>query len=251
MIKAIIVDDERFNIRNLQSLLNSQHSEIEVAGTATSPSQARGLILDLKPDVVFLDIQMRGMNGFELLKSLDERSFEVIFVTAYDEYGIMAIKFSALDYLLKPISIIELNKAVDKIKDRISTKKQNLRLENLLYLLDNQDRDENEKIALPTLKETYLIPVKNIVRCESSNNYTTFFLVDGVSHLISKPMYEYEELLSPYGFIRCHQSHLVNKKHIVSILNEDSGYLIMEYTGSKVPISKQKKSIVKSFFKIQ
>ncbi|WP_183576102.1 LytR/AlgR family response regulator transcription factor [Mucilaginibacter sp. X5P1] len=250
MIKAIIVDDERFNIKNLQSLLNNQYPEIEVVGTSSSASQARALILDLKPDVVFLDIQMPGMNGFELLKSLDERSFEVVFVTAYDEYGIMAIKFSALDYLLKPISITELNKAVDKIKASINVKKQNLRLENFLYLLDKQDRDENEKIALPTLKETHLIPVKNIVRCESSNNYTTFFLVDGVSHLISKPMYEYEELLSPYGFIRCHQSHLVNKKHIASILNEDSGYLIMEHTGIKVPISKQKKSIIKLFFKI-
>ncbi|HEY5326706.1 MAG TPA: LytTR family DNA-binding domain-containing protein [Mucilaginibacter sp.] len=250
MIKAIIVDDEQFNIKNLQSLLNSQCPEIEVVGTSTSAIQARELILGVKPDLVFLDIQMPGMTGFELLKSLDERSFEVVFVTAYDEYGIMAIKFSALDYLLKPISMIELKKAADKIKISVNVKKQNLRLENLLHLLDKQDRDENEKIALPTLKETYLVPVKNIVRCESSNNYTTFFLVDGVSHLISKPMYEYEELLSPYGFIRCHQSHLVNKKHIVSILNDDSGYLIMGYTGIKVPISKQKKGIVKSFFKI-
>ncbi|HEY0175756.1 MAG TPA: hypothetical protein VGC08_05220 [Pedobacter sp.] len=96
----------------------------------------------------------------------------------------MAIKFSALDYLLKPISITELNKAVDKIKVGINVKKQNLRLENLLYLLDKQDRDENEKIALPTLKETYLVPVKNIVRCQSSNNYTTFFLVGGASYMI-------------------------------------------------------------------
>lgn len=118
-----------------------------------------------------------------------------------------------------------------------------------MQLLDKKQPGENQQIALPTLKETHLVPVKDIVRCESSNNYTSFFLTNGTEHLISRPLYEYDELLSPYGFIRCHQSHLVNKLHIVSILNEDSGYLILQDGSKKIPISKQRKSRVKTLLK--
>jgi two-component system LytT family response regulator len=192
---------------------------------------------------------MPGESGFDLLKSLSECPFEVVFVTAFNEYGIMAIKFSALDYLLKPINTTELVAAVEKAEKAIRAKKQNIRLENLLRLLEKPQADINERIALPTLKETFLVPVRDIIRCESSNNYTTFFLINGVQHTISKPIYEYEELLESYGFIRCHQSHLVNKNHVKSILNEDGGYLVMENTATKVPISKQRKNLIKSVFK--
>lgn len=250
MIQAILVDDEPINISNLQALLNGHCPEITVIATATSADEARTQIEALKPDIVFLDIHMPEKDGFSLLRSFKALPFEVVFVTAFDEYAITAIKFSALDYLLKPISIPELQSAVKKIVRTLATKKQNYRLENLLRLLDDQHHDSNRKIALPTLKETHLVPIKNIVRCESSNNYTNFYLIDGGSHLISRPIYEYEELLSPYGFIRCHQSHLVNKQYVISILNEDAGYLIMDNTALKIPISKQKKSLVKSFFKV-
>lgn len=250
MISAIIVDDEPINISNLQALLASNCKEIDVVGTATSADEASVLIQTLKPDVVFLDIEMPGKNGFDLLRSLPDPSFDVVFVTAYDAYGIMAVKFSALDYLLKPINITELKNTVARIEQSVNSKKQNARLQNLLYLLDRKQPDENQKIALPTQKETFLVPVKDIVRCESSNNYTTFFLTNGTQHLISRPLYEYEELLGPYDFIRCHQSHLVNKMHITSILNEDSGYLIMDYTTLKVPISKQRKSAIKALLKM-
>lgn len=249
MISAIIVDDEQINISNLQALLTLHCKDIYILATAVNADEARSSILELKPDVVFLDIEMPGKNGFDLLRSFKNPDFDVVFVTAYDTYGIMAIKFSALDYILKPINITELKSTIEKIERSVSTKKHNSRLDNLLHLLDKKHPDENQKIALPTLKETYLIPIKDIIRCESSNNYTTFFLINGARHLISKPLYEYEELLQPYGFIRCHQSHLVNKTHVASILNEDSGYLIMNYTDQKVPISKQKKNSVKSLLK--
>ncbi len=249
MISAILVDDEPINNGNLTALLAQHCPQINVLATATSADQARELLLALKPDVVFLDIQMPEKNGFDLLKSISEPAFEVVFVTAFDEYGIMAIKFSALDYLLKPINVAELKTAVSKVEASIGEKKKNSRLENLMQLLDQQQHDENEKIALPTQKEIFLTPIKTIVRCESSNNYTTFFLTNGVSHLISRPIYEYDELLSPYGFIRCHQSHLVNKKHVKSILNEDSGYLIMDHGDSRIPISRQKKPLIKAIFK--
>ena len=250
MITAIIIDDEIININNLQALLNKHCKIIEVSGTATNAAAARKSIMQLKPDVIFLDIEMPEENGFDLLRSIKDIDFEVVFVTAYDTYGIMAVKFSALDYLLKPINIEELKITVNKIEQSVSNKNQHLRLGNLLHLLDQKQPDEYQKIALPTQKETFLVPVKDIIRCESSNNYTTFFLSNGAEHLISKPMYEYEELLSPYGFIRCHQSHLVNRVHVTSILNEDAGYLIMQYTDKKVPISKQRKSLVKSLLKV-
>lgn len=250
MINAIIVDDEPININNLKALLTRHCQEIDVIATAVNADEARVNIQELKPDVVFLDIEMPGENGFDLLRSLKDPDFDVVFVTAYDTYGIIAIKFSALDYLLKPINITELKNTVNRIEQSVNTKKQNSRLNNLLHLLDKKYPDESQKIALPTQKETYLVPVKDIIRCESSNNYTTFFLVNGSEYLISKPLYEYDELLSPYGFIRCHQSHLVNKVHVTSILNEDSGYLILNYTIRKIPISRQRKSSIKFLLKM-
>ena len=245
MINAIIVDDEPINISNLQALLFRHCKEIQVVASATNADDAKVQILALKPDVVFLDIEMPEKNGFDLLRSIKDADFAVVFVTAYDSYGIMAVKFSALDYLLKPINIAELKKTVEKIEQSVMEKKQNARLNNLLQLLDKKLPDDDQKIALSTQKETYLVPVKEIVSCESSNNYTTFFLTNGSTHLISKPLYEYDELLSPYGFIRCHQSYLVNKKHVGSMLNEDSGYLIMNFTKQKIPVAKQRKSAVK------
>lgn len=250
MITAIIVDDERINIDNLQALLARHCEDIEVVATAISADEAKVLILELGPDVVFLDIDMPGKNGFDLLRSIKDPAFDVVFVTAYDAYGIMAVKFSALDYLLKPINIADLKSTVARIVQSVNAKRHNLRLNNLLKLLDQTLPYEQQKIALPTLKETYLVPVRDIIRCSSSNNYTTFFLTNGTEHLISKPLYEYDELLSPYGFIRCHQSHLVNKAHIISILNEDSGYLVMDYGSQKVPISKQKKGSIKMLLKL-
>ena len=245
MINAIIVDDEPINISNLQALLLRHCKEIQVVASATNADEAKVQIIALKPDVVFLDIEMPEKNGFDLLKSIKDADFAVVFVTAYDSYGIMAVKFSALDYLLKPINIAELKNTVAKIEKSVMEKKQNARLNNLLQLLDKKIPDDDQKIALPTQKETYLVPVKDIVSCESSNNYTTFFLTNGSTHLISKPLYEYDELLSPYGFIRCHQSYLVNKKYVSSLLNEDSGYLIMSFTKQKIPVAKQRKSAVK------
>lgn len=250
MITAIIVDDEIININNLQALLNKHCKSIAVTGSAMNAAAARKAIMQLKPDVVFLDIEMPEENGFDLLRSIKDIDFEVVFVTAYDTYGIMAVKFSALDYLLKPINIEELKITVSKIEQSVNNKNQHLRLNNLLQVLDQQQPDGYHKIALPTQKETFFVPVKEIIRCESSNNYTTFFLSNGSEHLISKPLYEYEELLSPYGFIRCHQSHLVNRIHVTSMLNEDAGYLILQHTEKKIPIAKQRKNLVKSLLRI-
>ena len=250
MIRAVIIDDEQNNIDNLQKLLQKYCPEVIIAATALNAENGKRMIREQTPDLVFLDIQMPGKNGFDLLKSLTNYSFQIIFVTAFDKYGIQAVKFAAIDYLLKPIDIEELKSAVDKAVGKIHQNKQNHQLENLLRLLQqNQQRDEH-RIALPAVKEIRFVKTQDIIRCESSNNYTTFFLLNGEKLIVSKPIYEYEELLSDYGFIRCHQSHLVNKKFIKSWVKEDGGYLLLE-DNSQLPISRQKKEEIKTLLSKQ
>lgn len=245
MINAVIIDDEQNNIDNLTLLLRKNCSIVNIVATALNVADGQKIIEQHKPGLVFLDIQMPGGSGFDLLKALPRQSFEVIFVTAYDQYAIQAIKFAAVDYLLKPINTDDLKQAVEKATERINNKKQNLQLENLVDLLQQQHNKEEHRIALPTFKEIRFIAVKNITRCESNNNYTTFFLHGNEKIIVSKPVYEYEEILSGYGFIRCHQSHLVNKKFIRSWVKTDGGYLLLE-DGSQIPVSKNKKEQVKA-----
>ena len=244
MIKAVIIDDEKNNVDNLKSLLQQHCAEVEISGVALNAKEGRKLIAQNNPDIVFLDIQMPGENGFELLQSLSNYSFDVIFVTAFDQYGIKAVKFAALDYLLKPISIEELKIAVNKVIDKKEKGNQNNQLENLMQLLKNNQKEH--RIALPSAHEIRYANPSEITRCESSNNYTTFHFASGEKLLISKPIYFYEEVLQDYNFIRCHQSHLVNKKFITSFIKEDNGYLLLE-DGTKLPVSKSKKEKIKEW----
>jgi two-component system LytT family response regulator len=248
MIRAVIIDDEQNNLDNLCRLLEKHCPEITVAATALTADEGRAIILAQKPDLIFLDIQMPGKSGFELLQSLPDHFFGIIFVTAFDQYGIQAVKFSAIDYLLKPIDTHELKAAVSKAIARYSEKKQNLRLENLLQLLKHQQEKDTHRIALATAKETRLVKTQDIVRCESSNNYTTIYLVSGEKLLVSKPIYEFDELLNDYGFLRCHQSHLINKKFIKSWVKEDGDFLLLE-DASLVPVSRKKKEYIKELFR--
>lgn len=243
-IKAVIIDDEQNNLDNLQFLVNTYCPEVTVLGTALNVGKGLSLIAETKPDLLFLDIQMPGKSGFDLLKALPGRDMEVVFVTAYDHYGIQAIKFSAIDYLLKPVDVSELKAAVGKVVSRLESKKHNNQLENLLDIIGKRVDKSDHRIALPSQRETRLVAVSNIVRCESSNNYSSFFLTNGDEVLVSKPIYEYEELLEDYGFIRCHQSHLVNTWHVLSLLKEDGGYLLL-VGGKKIPIARQRKEEVR------
>lgn len=242
MINAVIIDDEQNNIDNLKSLLRKHCGEVEISGTAINAKEGRGIILQYNPDIVFLDIQMPGESGFDLLKSLSNYSFEVIFVTAFDQYGIKAVKFAAIDYLLKPINVDELKIAVKKVIDKKQRMNQNEQLQNLMQLL--KENQKEHRIALPSTHEIRYAKPSEIIRCESSNNYTTFHFVSGEKLLISKPIYFYEDLLQDYNFIRCHQSHLVNKKFITSFIKEDGGTLLLE-DQTRVPVSKSKKEKIK------
>ena len=243
-VTAIIIDDEQNNIDNLRQLLLQYCKEVKTVATANNADEGHTNIVQHQPDLVFLDIEMPGKNGFELLKSLPGHNFEIVFVTAHAQYGIQAVKFAAIDYLLKPINVDELTAAVNKAVQKRMQKKQNLQLDNLVQLLQRQQPKSEHRIALPTVRETRFAKTEEIIRCESSNNYTTFHFITGEKLVVSKPIYEFEDILADYQFIRCHQSHLVNKKFIKSWVKEDGGYLLLD-DKTQVPVSRQKKEALK------
>lgn len=245
MVTGIVIDDEENNVLNLQLLLQKHCSGIAIVATATNADDGINIIRQNNPDVVFLDIQMPGKNGFQLLQALPRLDFEIIFITAYDQYGIQAVKFAALDYILKPIKVEDLQHAVQKAIEKSMLKKQNMHLQHFITLLQQNNSKEEQRIALPSAKETRFVQTQHIVHCESQNSYTLFFLNNKEKILVAKPIYEYEELLAAYGFIRCHQSHLVNKKFIKSWVKTDGDYLLLE-DGTQLPIARQKKATIKA-----
>ncbi len=248
-MKAILIDDESHNLTNLQVLLNTYCPQVEVCALAHSSEQGKIAVNTYSPDLIFLDIQMPEKDGFDFLRSLNFYDFEVIFVTAFDHYAIQAMRFAAVDYLLKPINIKELVEAVNRAFKQHQLKSQSKQIEYLMDWFKVQSQKEEQRIALSTVEETRFAKVSEIIRCESSNNYTTFFLTDSSKLLVSKPIYEYDELLSGYGFIRCHQSHLINKSFIKSWLKEWGDFLLLT-NGTQIPISRGKKQLVKEALKM-
>lgn len=243
-MRAILVDDEMANLENLQALLMKNCPQVKVVSVSSNIDDAFEQINLHRPDLLFLDIQMGKNTGFDLLNKLIEKPFEVIFVTAYDNYGIQAVKFAALDYLLKPVDPDELVAAVIKAEARIANK---INGEQLNFLLNQIKRSEQNipKIALPQQHEIRYVAVNDIVRCVADNTYTFFHLSNGEQILISKPLKEYADLLKPQGFVRAHQSHLVNPKFVKSWLKEDGGLLLMS-NGDKIPVSKPNREMVKA-----
>lgn len=242
-MKAILIDDEISNLENLRTLLEKHCPQIAILATAQNVNDAVDAIEKYSPNVVFLDIQIGDETGFDVLKLLPKRNFEVIFVTAYDQYGIQAVKFAALDYLLKPIDIEELINAVNKAEQKLATPIQNLQLDFLLQQLKKPETNVST-IALQMQSEIRYVNLSEIIRCEADDSYTYFFLSDSEKILVSKSLKEYADLLRPNGFLRTHQSHLVNPKYVKSWLKEDGGILLLT-SGEKIPISKPNKETVK------
>lgn len=247
MINYVIIDDEINNIEILSSYLDKHQDKLKLVGTALNVDEGIKLIKKEQPELIFLDIQMPDKNGFDLLTEIGDRNFEVIFVTAYDKFGIQAIKFSALDYLLKPLHIGELEETLYKAVEKINLKKYNANLENLIQNLNNKQHDE-DKIALSIGRETRYIPVAHIIRCRADNNYTEIYLLDGQMIVMSKTLKEYHEMLSQYGFIRTHQSHLINPKHVLGSTKGDAPVVHMR-NNFLVPVSRQKKEYVYQILK--
>ena len=237
MLKAIIVDDEPKARENLQLLLHDFVKGVEVVALCQNIAEAVSAVEKFSPEVVFLDIQLQRETGFDLLTKLKEINFEVIFTTAYTEYAIKAFKFSAIDYLLKPIDIEELQKAVAKVEKRMSNSMTN-RLTQLVQNL-RQGSTENYKIALPTMEGLVFVNVKDILYCEASSNYTQIF-TNEEKYLVSKTLKEYDELLSDHNFFRIHNSYLININSIKKYVKGDGGYVVLN-NNTSLDVSKRKK----------
>jgi two-component system LytT family response regulator len=235
-IRALIVDDEVNNRENLRSALETYCPEVKVVGEADSAITAMDRIKELSPELVFLDIAMPMGSGFDLLESLPEIHFEIIFVTAYDQYAIRAIKFAAVDYLLKPIDALELKKAVERVQSKRRQQNQQGQLKALLHNLQQQEK----KIALPQSDHIEFVPVHSIIRCQGDRNYTHFFLKDGRELLVSRTLKEYVELLDDQSFYRVHQSHLVNL-HCIQKYRKRDGGLLVTTDGAKIPVARARK----------
>lgn len=246
VIKALIIDDEAGAASVLQMLIERYVPEITQLRIATKIGEANVLLQQFKPQLVFLDIMMPEKNGFEFLNEQKQINFEIIFTTAYDEYAIRAIRFSALDYLLKPLNAEELRSAVARFLEKSNQKKEtDLLLNNLLQNL--RTRQENEfKLAVPTTAGAVFFSPPNIVRLEGEGNYTRFYLSDGRKHISSKTMKEYEEILLQHNFLRIHKSHLVNKSFIEQFNNEGS---IVLKDKTQLPVSRQRKQQVAATLK--
>lgn len=240
-IKAIIVEDEKSNRENLAKLLSEYCPKVELIAQCSSAIEGRKTITELKPDLVFLDIEMPGGSGFSMLESMEAINFEVIFVTAFNQYGIKAVKFCALDYLLKPIDILELSKAVEKVEKRLSEKSENLRMKTMIN--NQKGKTKNPKIAIPLSDKIEFVEISEITRCEGEGNYTHIYLNNGSAILASKTLKEFDELLSEHNFLRTHQSHLINLNEVKSYIKSDGGYIKMK-DGASVSISRQRKEMV-------
>ena len=246
-IKCYIVDDETSAIENIRLTLDKYCPDTEVTGHAQSVVEAYTFLSKHAVDVLFLDIRLQNETGFDLLRQLKDFVGSVIFVTAYDEYGIQAIKFSATDYLLKPIHTEELIEAVRKASVRKKTQDNHLQIAMLIQSFENMKTRHQKRIALPEASEIRYVLIEDIICCKSDNSYTTFHLSGGVNITVSKPISDYENILEPYGFVRVHQSFLVNKNRIVSFKKEDGGYLLME-NNLQVLVSRQRRHLLRELF---
>ena len=239
MLKAIIVEDEENGRKYLETLLAEFYPRLQVVAIAENVSQGIQVIQNFKPDIVFLDIQMNTETGFDLLERIGNINFEVVFTTAYEQYALKAIKFAAVDYLLKPIDKQDLATAIEKVEKRQSSSSINKNFEILLQNIKNSNTD-NHQIALATSDGLVFVKVNNIVCCESDGPYTNFFLKNNEKLMTSKNLKEYEELLSEHNFFRIHKSYLINMNEIKKYIRGDGGQVNMS-NGRTLDVSKRKK----------
>jgi len=247
MIRSIIVDDELKSRESLKILVEDFCSGVTVNAACQNIAEAIDAIHKVKPDLVFLDIQLQRETGFDLLTKFDDFDFEVIFTTAHAEYAIKAFKFSAIDYLLKPIDIGELKKAIDKVEksrsktiaERLNQLVQNLRVGST----------ENYKLALPTSDGLVFVKVNDILYCEASSNYTEIIMTDNRKYIVSRTLKEYDDMLGEQNFFRIHHSYLINLNGIKKYVRGDGGYVVMNNEKS-LQVSKRKKEGFLSRIKI-
>jgi two-component system LytT family response regulator len=243
LVKAIIIDDEQHGVDTLVAMLQKKFSQtIELLGTYNNAEDGKQAIEALSPDLVFLDVEMPRKTGVDMLYEIRHIGFEIIFTTAYEHYAIRAIKFNALDYLLKPFGMEELQEAIEKCMEKRKqaggdrTTGLSVFLQNLKTALP-----ENKRITISTGKGLQFIEIKSIIHIEALNNYSQFYFTDKTKLLVSKTLKEFDEMLSGYNFFRIHNSHLVNLVHVKGILTEKGDMAVLS-NGSEVEISRRKKA---------
>jgi len=238
VLRTLIIDDEAHMRESLAEMLKMDCPGTRLVAQADGVKTGMEAIQQHHPDLVLLDIRMKDGTGFDLLEQFEDIDFKIIFVTAYDEYAIKAIKFSALDYLLKPVDPDDLVKAVEKAGD-IAQKDLQAKLENLSSNLKTTDQDK-KKIILKTMDNIYLVGVKDIIHIEGDGRYSNIYLDSGEKVMVSTNLKYYEELLDAYGFFRVHKSHLINLERIYRFEKADGGYVVLN-NNAKIPVASRKK----------
>ncbi|RYM35462.1 response regulator transcription factor [Brumimicrobium glaciale] len=232
--KVIIIDDERRTRSMLNKMVSQTNFPLEVVDEADGVESGLIAIQKHKPDIILLDIQMPDGSGFDLLDQIKDKSFQIIFITAHQEFAIRAIKFSALDYILKPVEIEELESALENAIDAIQTKSDlSIRYDTLVTNLKNN----NKRIVIRTKSSMYVFDVKDIVHCQSDRNYTYFYLNDGRKVFTSRTLKDYEDTLCLPDFIRCHRSHIININYLERYDRGDGGTIVMK-DGTEIPLSR-------------
>ncbi len=252
MIRTILVDDEPRGLNTLKKLLGEYCPELKIIAECGDADSAKEKIELLEPQLVFLDISLPEKSSFEMLAEMEHINFEIIFVTAHNKYTLQAFRYSAVDYLVKPIDEDLLADSVKRAVKRISAASINNNISTLLHNIQKPQSGQEAKLCIPSLKGFQVVDLKNILYCEASGSYTNFYFVNNNSICSAKPIYEYEELLSDAGFVRIHKSYLVNLLHIKEYIRGEGGSVILT-NSTEVEVSRRKKdhflSRMKSFYK--
>lgn len=244
-MKAILVDDEPDGIKTLQKMLERHYPSVTIAATCNNAATAKQQIEAVKPDVVFLDIQMPGKSGIEMIGELPEKNFEIIFVTAHNEYMLQALQYSAADYLLKPVDEDRLIDAVQRVEKRLQDgilrqAQEEEKTETLLYNIGKAGQPSEMRLCLPTLKGFIILKLDEIIYCEAERSYTVFHLDGKKPVTVSKPLIEYENILDSANFFRIHKSFLINLKHVKEYQRGEGGTVFMS-NNAEIEVSRRKK----------
>lgn len=244
-MKVIIIDDETRTRKSIADILKFSQQDLELVAEAEDVATGVSAIVEHKPDLILLDINMPDGSGFDLLKKLNDIQFKIIFITAYEEFAVKAFEFSAIDYILKPVYPKKLIDAIEKAHQLVEQESINLKLSALFANLENSV-SENKKLVLKTAENIYIVNTNDIIRCESDGGYTQFYLIDGKKILVSRNLKDYEGMLDGFGFYRIHQSHMINLKYIDHYSKTEGGFVVMK-DNSILPVARRKKE---SFLKL-
>lgn len=239
MKKVLIIDDENRTRELIAKMIDSFGFDVQTIPEGENVHSGIAAIEKHQPDIVFLDIQMPDGTGFDVIRSIENKTFEVIFITAHEEFAIKAIKFSALDYLLKPVDAAELKAALEKALSSLDDRRENTQFD---ALQKNISPNEKRRLVLKTQESVHVVDLDDIIRCEADRNYTSFFLSGGKKILVSKTLKEYETLLTAHNFLRVQQSHLININYVDRYDKKNGGAVVMK-DGSEVPLSPAKRDL--------